>query len=392
MARSPILIFKGNSDNCYGIMRSFGEQLRDAFISLGEEVIYLDPDDDFITGYADRDYKAVIAFMDTIYDNNLPGTETPLFDLFRGPKFNYWSDHPSVFYHQFDKTPKDYYILTEDINYVDFINRYYDKAFAFFLPPGGKEVQETIPFDEREFDVCFAGTYKNWKAPLENMAFNSETSIRLRDTYLDILIRESDLTTEDAFLKALDSIGCRLGEQEYLGLLNQMHWLADGVVSALFRERLVETILAEEIYLDVFGESWYSSPFCDYPYLRIHPRVDSGDLSKVYSRSKISINMMTWHKNSMTERVLDAMCAGSIVITDRTDILEKSFIAGEDILYYSLSDLSVVPSIIRDNINNDKMARNGQDKALKSHLWVNRAQKLCEIIDAIERGDCERER
>ncbi|MEE5991256.1 MAG: hypothetical protein V3G41_11305, partial [Lachnospiraceae bacterium] len=64
---------------------------------MGEEVIYLDTNEDFITGYANRDYKAIIAFMDTVFDNYYPGTQTPLFDLYNGPKFNYWPDHPSVF-------------------------------------------------------------------------------------------------------------------------------------------------------------------------------------------------------------------------------------------------------------------------------------------------------
>ena len=128
----PILIFEGNPKTCYGILNSFSAQLRDAFISLGEDVIYVDPSSDFIAKYANREYKAIIAFMEIIFDRCMPGTDKPLFDYFKGPKFNYWPDHPSVFYLQMNHTPKDYYILTHDRNYVNFINRYYTKATAFF--------------------------------------------------------------------------------------------------------------------------------------------------------------------------------------------------------------------------------------------------------------------
>ncbi len=381
--KQPILIFKGNEDTCYGIMRSFSEQLRDAFLSLGEEVIYLDPRDDFITGYANRDYKAVIAFMDTLFDNYMPGTDTPLFDFFHGPKFNYWSDHPTVFYHQLTKTPKDYYILTQDRNYADFINRFYRKAKAFFLPPGGKEIKDVIPFTDRIYDTVFIGTYQNWKYHLERMVFGDEAVSKLRDAYIDILMTQYDLTEEEAFAAALDRIGIHLDNDSFLELLHQMHLIPAGVVSAVYREKLIETILNNKLYLDVFGDSWYDSPFCDNPFLRIHPASDSGNLSQIYSNSKISLNIMTWHKDSITERVLDAMCAGSIVITDHTASMQKEFAEGEDILFYSLRNIGSVPELIRSHINDETMAEKGRQKALKNHLWINRAEDLLDIIDSI---------
>ena len=380
MNEKPILIFKGSENVCYGIMRSFSEQLRDAFLSLGEDVIFLDPNEDVITGYANRDYKAVIAFMDTLFDNNMPGTDTPLFDYYHGPKFNYWPDHPSVFYHQMSKTPKDYYILTQDRNYVDFINKYYKKAKAFCLPPGGKEVTDIIPFKDRRYDTAFVGTYQNWKANLEGMNFGDETAITLRDTYIDVLMTQNDLPEEKAFSKALNRIGLNINDDTFLELLHQMHLLTGGVVSAVYREKLIGSIVNSGLYLDVFGDSWYESPFCDSPFLRIHPALDSNDISKIYADSKISLNIMTWHKDSITERVLDAMSSGSIVITDRTDSMMKEFSSGKDILYYSLNNIESVPGLIRDHIDDEAMAKRGRQKVLADHLWTNRAKQLLELL------------
>lgn len=385
--KKPILIFKGSTDECYGILRAFSDRLRDALASLGEEVIYLETDEDFITGYTNRDYKAVIAFMDTVFNNFYPGTQTPLFDLYHGPKFNYWPDHPSVFLYQMDKTPKDYYILTQDRNYVDFINRYYDKVrSAFFLPPGGwcDEAFVPKPLSDRKIDVSFVGTYKDWRKTLEASSFDGADGEAFRDTYLDTLITKNSLTTEDALRLTIEQLGISLNEDGYLNLLNNVSFLASTVVTGLFREKVLGTILDGGISVDVFGASWNSSPFSNNPHLHIHDSKDAADISDIYAESKISLNVMTWHKNCITERVLDSMCAGSIALTDRTEALSKKFVSEKEILYYSLSELNIIPELIRKHINDDTIAQNGRGLVMKSHLWINRAKELLQIIESVE--------
>lgn len=378
----PILVFKGSMDVCYGVLRSFSDQFVDALTLSGEDVIYLDTNEDFITGYVDREYKAVIAFMDTVFNNYMPGTDIPLFDFYHGPKFNYWTDHPSEFYHQMEKTPKDYYILTQDRNYAKFINSFYDKVSqAFYLPPAGGKNLDFKPFCNRKYDVSFVGTYNDWRKQLEDISFNGTEGEAIRDTFLDILITQNTLSTEAALLKTIESVGISVDEAGFLGLLNQIHFLADRVVTGLFRERVVQTILDEKICVDVFGESWYKAPFSSSPYLRIHESRDASVVAEIYSDSRISVNVMSWHKDGVTERVLDAMCAGSIVLTDRTDALSEQFIDENEILYYSLSNLKDIPRLIRSHIEDEHMARKGQKKVLENHLWTNRADELLNIIE-----------
>ena len=383
----PLLIFKGSTYECYGILRAFSDRLRDAFVSMGEEVIYLDTNEDFITGYANRDYKAIIAFMDTVFDNYYPGTQTPLFDLYNGPKFNYWPDHPSVFLYQMDKTPKDYYILTQDRNYVDFISRYYEKVRrAFFLPPGGwyDDTLEIKPFGSRQYDVSFVGTYKDWRQKLAEVSFGSADGETFRDTYLDILIKQNDLTTERALQLTIDRLGITMNEKGFLNLLNKVNSIAVTVVTGLFREKVIQTVLDDGICVDVFGASWNASPFSERSNLRIHDSKDASDISKIYAESKISLNVMTWHKNCITERVLDSMCAGSIALTDMTDALSQQFVSGKDILYYSLSEISKIPELIRRHADDETLAKSGRNKVMRDHLWSNRAQELLHIIESVE--------
>ena len=105
----------------------------------------------------------------------------------------------------------------------------------------------------------------------------------------------------------------------------KVHQLADRGVSRLYREEIVKTILDAGYAVDVFGDRWNNSPYAGNPNLKIHKEIAASEVQEIYKNSKISLNIMTWHKDSITERVLDSMAAGSIVLTDTTPALEECF-------------------------------------------------------------------
>ena len=77
----PILIFKGDADVCYGILRYFSDEFSKALLSIGENVIYFDPKRDSIRECFGKEYKAVVGFMESFFYNTVPGSNTFLFDL-----------------------------------------------------------------------------------------------------------------------------------------------------------------------------------------------------------------------------------------------------------------------------------------------------------------------
>lgn len=378
----PILVFKGDSSLCYGILTSFSEQLRDALISLGEDVIYVDPAKASIDELIGKKYKAIIAFMENIFYSVLDDGSF-LFDSFYGPKFNYWTDYPAFYYRYVQKVPKDYYILTQDRNYVNFINRYYKNLKAFFLPPGGRKVDEIIPFNERKYDLSFAGSFLNWEDCVKGFNSADETTKIIVDNYLEFLVSEPDYTTEEAFRIVLERLGAHLSDDQFVQELSKVHRLADRGAARLYRQEIIQTILNSGITLDVFGDSWKNSPFADNKNLRIHPEVSAGDVSSIYENSKMSLNIMTWHKDSITERVLDAMMAGSIVLSDYTPALSESFENEKEILLYSLSDIVDIPEMIRKSIHNEQIAVRGYEKAKENFSWVSFAKSFLNIIEMI---------
>lgn len=378
----PILIFKGDSSLCYGVLTSFSEQLKDAFIMLGENVIYADPQATPVQDLIGKEYKAVIAFMENIFYSVLDDSSF-VFDSFYGPKFNYWTDYPAFYYRHVQKVPKDYYILTQDRNYVNFINRYYKNVRAFFLPPGGRVAKENIPFSERKYDISFAGSFLNWEDSVKSFNSADETTKIIVDNYLELLVTEPDYTTEEAFRITLDRLGAHLPDDQFVQELSKVHKLADRGAARLFRQEIIQRILDAGITLDVFGDSWKNSPFSDNKNLRIHPEVSSAQVNTIYENSKMSLNIMTWHKDSITERILDAMMAGSIVLSDQTPALRESFTDGEEIALFSLKEIERIPEIILGNLSNEGMAIRGKNKALSNFSWENHAKKLLEIIENV---------
>ncbi|SFQ11047.1 Glycosyl transferases group 1 [Butyrivibrio proteoclasticus] len=376
----PILVFKGDSSLCYGILTSFSEQLRDALISLGEDVIYVDPAKASIDELIGKKYKAIIAFMENTFYSVLDDGSF-LFDSFYGPKFNYWTDYPAFYYRYVQKVPKDYYILTQDRNYVNFINRYYRNLKAFFLPPGGRKADRIIPFNAREYDLSFAGSFLNWEDCVKGFNSDDETTKIIVDNYLEFLVTEPDYTTEEAFRIVLERLGAHLSDDQFVQELSKVHRLADRGAARLYRQEIIQTILNSGITLDVFGDSWKNSPFADNEYLRIHPEVSAGSVSSIYENSKMSLNIMTWHKDSITERVLDAMMAGSIAISDYTPALDESFENSNEILLFSLKNINMVPDIIQNNIDNALVAQNGCKKAMEQYSWDGFAKRFLYILN-----------
>lgn len=376
----PVIVFKGDSSLCYGILTSFSDQLKDALISIGEDVIYVDPSETPIDELIGKRYKAIIAFMENIFYSVLDDGSF-LFDSFYGPKFNYWTDYPAFYYRYVQKVPKDYYILTQDRNYVNFINRYYRNLKAFFLPPGGRKADRIIPFNAREYDLSFAGSFLNWEDCVKGFNSADETTKIIVDNYLEFLVTEPDYTTEEAFRIVLERLGAHLSDDQFVQELSKVHRLADRGAARLYRQEIIQTILNSGITLDVFGDSWKNSPFADNEYLRIHPEVSAGSVSSIYENSKMSLNIMTWHKDSITERVLDAMMAGSIAISDYTPALDESFENSNEILLFSLKNINMVPDIIQNNIDNALVAQNGCKKAMEQYSWVGFAKRFLYILN-----------
>ena len=105
---------------------------------------------------------------------------------------------------------------------------------------------------------------------------------------------------------------------------------------------------------------------------------------EVYARAKLSLNIMTWHKDGFTERIANAMLQKSVVVTDRTTYLDKNFVDGEELLMFDLENLKKLPEqmkeLLADEAKREQIAQRGYEKAQR-HTWQQRAEMILEWIE-----------
>jgi spore maturation protein CgeB len=144
---------------------------------------------------------------------------------------------------------------------------------------------------------------------------------------------------------------------------------------------VIRTLLEGGISLHVFGESWKEFPVPEGASgkLILHGHLRAEDAPDLYRRAKVSLNVMTWHKAGMTERVADSMLGGAVCVSDRTDYLEEHF-TEEEICLYDLAHLEKLPGMIRTLLgradDREIIRKKAEVKARKEHTWDARARQL----------------
>ncbi len=364
---APILILVGD-DPCEGLMERFWSGLGKALTSLGEKVIYSDNrGGDFpgLEAALEMQWKGIIGFQ-------APALFHPLFRQMPCKKYQFQFDNP-IFYPPdfFVGADENYYLLCQDAGYAGFLKRYCGVKNALQLPPGGTGTGE--PFSEdRDMDVIFLGTY---------FTLPERTLRPMEQEFYDYMILHPNLSFEEGLFNLCAQPGAvPVSEEYYLQLL---YALADTCkrVTYDFRKRVIRTLLEGGISLHVFGESWKEFPVPEGASgkLILHGHLRAEDAPDLYRRAKVSLNVMTWHKAGMTERVADSMLGGAVCVSDRTDYLEEHF-TEEEICLYDLAHLEKLPGMIRTLLgradDREIIRKKAEVKARKEHTWDARAKQL----------------
>ena len=382
----PILIYKGDSV-CHNILNIMAEQLGQALERLGQRVVYFDYVQEGagqIVKFVNHRFKAIVGIQSVLFSIKLQDDVHYVHEYIYGPKFNLILDHPIWMREHMEHAYLDFYLMSHDMDYVEFIKRYYCKPAFLFPIPGfkAKEVPERLSYEEKEYGLSFIGAYGSyWEQVLELHSMEREKRF-LANRFLLIMRERTDYSVEEAFQEALKSQAMKVTQEDFFNLLYENRRMIY-LVMYYYRSKIIKTILESGIRLDVFGDSWKNSDFTKYPNLICHPDVTPEESVEIWHKSKLSLSIMSWHKAGFTERMAGIMLAGCVLVTDQSRYLQEQYDTN-DMLMFDLKKLGHLPGRIRHLLENDEericIAAAGKAKTEQYHTWDKRADEFLELI------------
>lgn len=370
------LIISGDN-TCYNVLQEFSNNLADALVECGQRVITMNKrygNIDMEQIVRKDTWKAIIGFQAPVLINNH-------FKNKHAVKMQFWFDNPVFspdFFHDLDD---NYYFLCQDGNYARHIQKYYGLNNCFQLPPAGIDSGMSSN-KNRIYDIVFIGTYSSHRDYALTDEFQTE--------YFNYMVSNPHLTFEDGlqqFLQEYDSHNTALSNnQRLLEMLYSLQNVCQKVI-CYFREKVIETILTSGIKLDVFGDSWRKYNENGRENLVIHPNVSVSESLEIWGQSRIGLNIMTWHKAGMTERIANIMLSGAVCLSDETSYLLNHYQSNgehQEIALFSLNHLDELPGIINNILNDEErrehIAQNAYSATCTSDTWIDRAEKILEIL------------
>lgn len=383
----PILIYHG-SDDCYGVPQLFTDELAKALHSCQQRIEVFDMAEggsNALMQLFGRRFKAVIGIQCSAF-SFMTADGIKFHDLIVGPKYDIVLDHPIGMKDYADNVPRNYYLLSHDRNYLSFANRYYKKIKGtFYFPPAGTYVfgeAGGVPV-KKQYDVTFIGSYRDYRTRLATMYALPRTYRFLCARLIHIIRQSPNDSAETALQKVLQFYDITLSDSEFVNLFYGMR-VVYSCIASYYREKVVCVLLDAGVSLHVYGDSWEKAPFAGNSFLVRHPALNVAESLWVMRQSRISLNIMTWHKDGLTERILNAMLCCSAVLSDRSTRLEEDFTDGEDILLFDLARLEALPSYVKSLLASpgrlDEIAKRGFRRATEKHLWIHRARELLSLI------------
>lgn len=362
---APFIILRGD-DTCMGVLQQFADDLSHELAEAGQAIIEVDNQFEEFEKLRNMVCKGIVGFQ-------AAALEIDFFRKMHGPKFQFWFDYPLRFENILRNLPDEYWILCQDANYAALIKEYFHTKNAIQFPPGGK-LQECVQ-TEREYDIIFIGSCFEDDAECldeENRAFY--------DYMLEYPLMPFDQGVREFLCGEGQSVEETLFINKNIALKP-----AARMVIGYYRQAVISTILEAGYTLHVYGESWKNYRGVGKEHLVIHPQVTVEESLEELAKAKIGLNIMSWHKAGMTERIANVMLSGAVCLTEETAYLREHMKDGEEIVCFQLDRLSELPEKIAWLLNNPKdrerIADKAYRKAMSEHTWQCRAEQLIALAE-----------
>lgn len=318
------------------------------------------------------------------------------------PFINILMDHPFHYAYPLEHAPSTSIVFCTDRNHVQFLKRFYPHLKRIdFMPHAGMEADitehaeagrcylsnvETMhpDIEERPIDVLYAGGLSKYVAEglIPDLGEITEfDAFTLTQEVLSVLMRDPEITTEEAIESYLMSIGKGYSDEELNHWITELRFI-DSYATSFYREQAVQLLVENGIKVAVFGGGWDQCGWADNPNFLYGGKVLAPQVLELMNHSKIVLNTMTWYKNGIHDRIINGMLAKSVVVTDTSVYLKEQMTAeAKDALYtFALPEIYNLPEMIKKLLANPgkmrETAENGYKYARRYHTWLQRAEYI----------------
>ena len=371
---NPVLVIVPD-DICYGTLKEMAIRIGESLGRKGEYVYYSNnPGFNTLVSKVGNNWKMIIGVQTSSLNS----------EYFAGmnsiPKIQIIMDSsyfvPDLFVH----ASEDYHYFFHDENYAIFAeNQYGLKNVNLFVP--GFEFGEEAVY-KKKYDFSFIGTYKK-PADTEGRWEDKESY----DLY-DYIIKNPKLCYEKAVRCYYESKGRNdLTDNQIKDLLwNKRDVLF--VACDYWRDRVIRTLLLDDIRLDVFGESWKNYEGKGQNNLIIHNELKPEEAIVAMKKSRLSLNIMSWHKAGLTERVINIMGSGAVAVSDETTRIRELFNtendADQEIALFNLDDIDKLPALVKSLLQDEEkqkmISSNAKNRIVNEFTWDRMTDEMIKNV------------
>jgi glycosyltransferase involved in cell wall biosynthesis len=388
-----ILVYKGTCP--YELLTFIAEEMAGAFRSLGHNAVVIDlAREDSARQIEETLYKyngCDFVFAFNAIGIHLKSGRHSLYDALNTPFVSIMVDHPCHHIGRLDSQLKHLLLTCTDKSHLDFLAEYYPSEhikIKSFLSTAGTELK---PFQAESFEeyqkqrttpVLFAGNFEAPERTWLSMSLDDELIKLLNDT-ADYMLSDANIALDKACGHVMKHTGLELNFEHKKKVYSMLLPLVYKYVWSYCRHRLLKVLAQAQIPMVVCNrnpEGYFDQK--KYKSITFIGKKTYRELLTEICRAKFFLDTNTNLLYGTTERVFNAMLNGAVAISQAN--YSEEFRDGEDLVFYKWPDFDGLPARIFALLENPAatyaIAQNAAAKAKTKHTWLQRAQKILNIV------------
>lgn len=277
-------------------------------------------------------------------------------------------------------------VFTCDKNFCDYIEQFFPLVkHTEFIPLSGSSYSEQIPYEERELDIIFTGTYQNPEVIKKELVSRFELGgalAKFLEDMLEDIIANPQYTLWECLDRILKKYGQEVSDADFEELTYEFGQV-DFYARFYYRDKVIRTLIDSGLKIHIFGQGWENFHAEHKENLIIH---EGGAYAaeKALANAKISLNIMPWFKDAFQERIAAAMLNGAAAVTDESKFIAENFENDKELLIFSLKEIDVLPEQIKYLLSHPEeameMVENGYRK-VQGHTWYARTRGMLQKME-----------